>query len=100
MPRVVPIAPPTRLYPAFRRAFEAAFPGHTPYDLRATFARWMQEAEIPRTRRRLYLGHGQADVTDSYEAYEVTAFLRADGLRLRRLLGLERAAQKGGLKLA
>ena len=100
VPRVMPVASPARLYPAFRRAFETAAPGHTPYDLRATFAFWMQEAEIPRTRRRLYLGHGQADVTDSYEAYEVTAFLRADAQRLRRLLGVERAAQRGGLKLA
>jgi hypothetical protein len=50
----------------------------------------MQEVEIPRTRRRLYLGHGHADVTDSYEVYEVTAYLRQDGARLRQFLAFNR----------
>jgi integrase len=39
----------------------------TLYDCRRTFAVWMEEAGIPRTRRRLYLGHAKADVTDTYE---------------------------------
>lgn len=41
----------------------------TPYDLRRTYANWLEAAGIPRTRRRLYLGHGTGDVTDLYEAH-------------------------------
>jgi len=29
----------------------------TPYDLRRTYANWLEASGIPRTRRRLYLGH-------------------------------------------
>ena len=42
----------------------------------------------------MYLGHGAQDVTDLYEAHEVSDFLRGDGARLRRLLGLERHTSK------
>lgn len=94
VPRVTHVARPKRLYPAFRRAWAAAADGRRPYDLRRTFARWMQDAKIPRTRRRMYLGHGAQDVTDLYEAHEVSDFLRGDGARLRRLLGLERHTSK------
>lgn len=58
------------------------------YDLRRTFARWMESAGIPRTRRRLYMGHGTADTTDLYEHHEVTAFLAEDALKLRVYLNL------------
>lgn len=58
----------------------------TAYDLRRTYANWLESAGIPRTRRRLYLGHGARDVTDLYESHEVTAFLRDDAKRLAGLL--------------
>lgn len=58
----------------------------SPYDLRRTFATWMEDAKIPRTRRRMYLGHGKRDVTDLYERHEVQAFLREDGAKLRKYL--------------
>lgn len=58
----------------------------TAYDLRRTYANWLESAGIPRTRRRLYLGHGAADVTDLYERHEVTAFLVDDARRLTSLL--------------
>lgn len=57
-------------------------------DLRNTYATWMEDAAIPRTRRRMYLGHGKKDVTDLYERREVDAFLAEDAERLRLSLGL------------
>jgi hypothetical protein len=60
----------------------------TPYDLRRTYMAWFQLATIPRTRRRLYMGHGAKDVSDLYEAYEVTEFLVADAKKSRTALGL------------
>lgn len=47
----------------------------------------------------LEVGTHEWDNDRPYEAYEVTAYLRQDGQRLRHLLGLERAAQEG-LRLA
>ncbi len=88
VPRVMGVARPQREYAAFRRAWGEVSDGRTPYQLRHTYARWMQEAKIPRTRRRLYLGHGAADVTDTYEPYELTTYLREDAGRLQGLLGL------------
>jgi integrase len=61
----------------------------TPYDLRRTYAKWLELAKIPRTRRRLYMGHGAKDVTDLYEAHEVTAFLLEDAKTLRFYVGLD-----------
>jgi hypothetical protein len=46
----------------------------------------MEEAGVPRTRRRLYLGHGAKDVTDLYEVHDVTAFLAEDAARLGEYL--------------
>jgi len=57
----------------------------TAYDLRRTYSNWLESAGVPRTRRRLYLGHGARDVTDFYESHEVTAFLREDAERLAAL---------------
>jgi hypothetical protein len=68
---------------AFRAAADAVGLPCTPYDLRRSFANWMEAAGIPRTRRKLYLGHGAADVTDLYERHEVQAFLLEDGRKLR-----------------
>jgi integrase len=69
----------------FRERIAGAF---TPYQLRRTYSQWMEAAHIPRARRRLYLGHGAKDVTDLYEAHEVTAFLAEDATKLREFLGL------------
>jgi integrase len=59
----------------------------TVYDLRRTYANWLEAAGIPRTRRRMYLGHGARDVTDLYESHEVKAFLVEDAAKLRRFVG-------------
>jgi|SRR6185312_6934212 len=68
----------------------------TPYDLRRTYANWLEAAAVPRTRRRLYLGHGARDVTDLYEAHEVAAFLAEDAARLRRYVEGEDASAAHG----
>lgn len=60
----------------------------TPYDLRRTYANWMESSSIPRTRRKLYLGHGPEDVTDLYEQHEVAAYLAEDAAKLRAFVGL------------
>lgn len=60
-----------------------------PYDLRRTYANWLEAAGIPRTRRRLYMGHGARDVTDLYEVHEVAAFLHDDADKLRALVGID-----------
>lgn len=58
------------------------------YDLRRTYANWLESAGIPRTRRRLYLGHGASDVTDLYEWHQVAAYLAEDAEKLRTFLKL------------
>jgi hypothetical protein len=58
------------------------------YDLRRTYANWLESAGVPRTRRKLYLGHGAKDVTDLYERHEVAAFLVEDAGKLKALLNL------------
>jgi integrase len=57
------------------------------HDLRKTYDRWMQEAGIPRARRKLYLGHGKTDVTDLYELYEVSEFIAHDAEKFRAFIG-------------
>jgi hypothetical protein len=57
-------------------------------DLRRTYANWLEAAGIPRTRRKLYMGHSVGDVTGLYELHEVTAFLAGDAEKLRVFLGL------------
>jgi len=98
--RVIPCieAPqqPQYLYAAFRKALSKH--GLQPYDGRRTFARWLEEAGVPRTRRRIYLGHKTRDVTDLYEDSEIdTDRLREDATAVRKYL---RKHLKIGLRLA
>lgn len=69
-----------------------------PYDLRRTFAHWMEEARISRARRRAYMGHGKSDTTDIYESHEVDGFLVADAALLRAYLGLDDTTAAGKLR--
>ena len=79
---------PTISYKAFRLALRKASDGQmTPYDLRRTYANWLEAAQVPRTRRRLYLGHGNSDVTDLYEWHQIEQFLAEDAAKLRAFLG-------------
>jgi len=61
----------------------------SPYQARHSYATWLEDAEIPRTRRMMYLGHGAKDVTDRYEKRDITQFLAEDRDRLVRVLGIE-----------
>jgi integrase len=72
----------------------------TVYDLRRTYATWLEAAGIPRTRRRLYLGHGTSDVTDLYEWHEVTAFLSEDATKLRAFLAIPTISHTVGIVTA
>ena len=99
IPLVRPVSHPTRPYRPFLEALgEASGDTVLPYDLRKTFANWMEEAGIPRTRRKLYMGHGTTDVTDLYERHDVVRFLAEDGEKLRAFLG--DAPVRAGLRLA
>jgi hypothetical protein len=74
-----------------RRTFEDALRERTgraivPYDLRRTYVHWLELAGVPRTRRRLYMGHGAGDVTELYERHDVDEFLAADAVRLKDLI--------------
>jgi len=81
----------------FAEALKVASGGTVqPYDLRRTYATWMEAAQIPRTRRRQYMGHSTKDVTDLYESHEVERYLTEDALKLE---GFVRAGERETLKL-
>jgi integrase len=80
-----------------RSTFTAAWRRHLGdkmgiYDLRRSFAVWMEDAGIPRSRRKLYLGHSAGDVTGLYERRELLAWLEEDGERLRAYAGVALSA--------
>lgn len=89
VPRVqIPVAPTMH-----RRTFEdklraRANGAFQSYDLRRTYANWLEAAGIPRTRRKVYMGHGPANVTDLYERHEITEHLASDATKLQALLKL------------
>lgn len=60
--------------------------GVRPYDLRRTYANWLESSGIPRTRRKAYLGHAGGDVTSIYERHEVDQFLADDAQRIEAYL--------------
>lgn len=60
--------------------------GIRPYDLRRTYANWLESAGIARTRRIAYLGHSGGDVTSIYERHEVDQFLAEDASRIEAFL--------------
>lgn len=67
-----------------------------PYDLRRTYATWMEAAQITRSRRRRYMGHSLGDVTDIYEQHEVEQYLEADAAKLEAFV---RSGEKETLRL-
>ena len=79
-----------------RRTFEDKLRARTnhaimPYDLRCTYANWLEAASITPTRRRLYMGHGAGDVTGLHALHAVTTFLEGDAYELRAFIGLDNA---------
>jgi integrase len=85
---MVPRLSRDRFQRVFRERIKGAF---TPYDLRRTYAQWLESAGVQRSRRRLYMGHASADTTDIYERHEVTAFLAEDAGKLTAFLKPKRA---------
>jgi integrase len=88
--RDVPLVMAPAVPSMHRRTFEDKVrdrvPAITVYDLRRTYANWLEAAGIPRTRRKLYMGHSAGDVTALYELHEVRAFLAADAAKIQALL--------------
>ncbi len=71
----------------FEKLFRLRLKGSvTPYDLRRTYVRWLESAGVPRTRRKLYMGHAASDVTDLYERHEIASFLVEDAQKLLAFL--------------
>lgn len=67
----------------FAEALKLASGGEVqPYDLRRTYANWLENAGVVRSRRRAYLGHSTGDVTDRYEKQVVAQYLADDSERL------------------
>ncbi len=85
VPLIQPIFQPTRGHLAFRRQLKKFRDDLSPYVFRHTYIHWMEMAQVPRSRRMMYMGHsGPKDTTDIYEAHEVETFLREDTERLRK----------------
>ena len=87
VPLVHPLVAPGHQYKKFREALQEIAPDVTPRTARKSYAAWMEQAGIPRTRRRRYLGHKRQDVTDIYEDFPVESFLNADRQLLRTHVG-------------
>jgi len=85
VPLLATIVKPELTVGFFAKALRKA--GASPYQGRKTFTRLMETAQVPRTRRILYLGHGVKDITFLYEEYEVTEFLAEDRTRMLKVLG-------------
>jgi integrase len=97
--RKVPLAgtvvPPSCWEGKFRDALDAASDGQVQtYDLRRSFMNWMEAAGIIRTRRKLYFGHSEGDVTSLYEWHQVEQFLEEDARRLREYIERDLAPTK------
>ena len=88
VPRVYPVTQPTSGYDIFvQRLRKVSGSTITPHDLRKPYMTWMEDAGIPRTRRKIYLGHEVADVSDVYERRDITQHLVEDADRLRAFIG-------------
>jgi len=87
--RLVPLIRPPVLPSCRQRVFQEAFQaatGHDTYDLRRTYATLLEQARIPGSRIRAYLGHGPRTVTDLYLRADVLPYLRGDAKAVRRVL--------------
>jgi integrase len=52
------------------------------YDLRRSFALWMEEMSLPLSRQRLYLGHSARNTTEMYMRRDLTAWLAGDAEKM------------------
>lgn len=56
--------------------------GVQPYDARRAYEHILEEAQVSRTRCKLYMGHALRDVTDRYGRADLNKFLASDRLAL------------------
>jgi hypothetical protein len=85
-------------YKAFRLQLAKASDGKVlPGDLRRGFAHLLEQSGIPRTRRRLYLGHRVRDVSDLYETHDVRQYLMEDAIAIRKYVEAEHAKSDSAL---
>jgi integrase len=88
IPKVYPIALPRADYWRFVERLRDVTKGAVrPHDFRKTYAGWLEDAGVARTRRKMYLGHAVGDVTELYERRELTQYLVEDAERVRTWLG-------------
>jgi hypothetical protein len=89
VPRVGLLVKPATGRLAFYRVLRTAS-GVTvaPYDLRRTYAQWLDLARIPQFRQDYYTGHGPKDLNVLYKRMrEVSAVLEEDAAALGTLVG-------------
>lgn len=87
MPLLIPPVTPF-LQPAWllHRMEEASGETITIHALRHAYAHLLEEAEIPRTRRKIYMGHGRK-FEELYTWHEVTEYIREDRAKLLAKMG-------------
>jgi hypothetical protein len=60
----------------------------SPYDLRRSYAQWLDLARIPQFRQDYYMAHGPRDLNALYKRMrEVSGYLREDAAALEALVG-------------
>ncbi len=89
VPRVGILVKPATGRLAFYRRLRTHERRHgNPYDLRRTYAQWLDLARIPQFRQDYYMAHGPKDLNALYKRMrEVRAYLREDAAALEQLVG-------------
>jgi integrase len=89
VPRVGLLVKPATGRLAFYRALRTASSKTVaPYDLRRTYAQWLDLARIPQFRQDYYMAHGPRDLNALYKRMRaVAAYLREDAAALEQLVG-------------
>lgn len=86
---VAPVQGPFRQYRAMWQALNAV--GLRPHTLRRCFSHWCEEAGIPLTRIKAYMGHSQrsggAGITGSYLEVDVLPYLADDTAKIKAYIG-------------
>lgn len=62
-----------------------------PYDLRRSYANWLESAGVKPTNVRLYMGHAAQSVTDIYLGHDILRDLAEDTVKLRAYIDRELA---------
>ena len=96
LPRVGLIVKPGTRRRAFAKALaKASGDTVTPYDLRRSYAQWLDLAKIPQFRQDYYMAHGPKDLNALYKrAKECAPYLREDAEALAALV-----AEPSGLRI-